>query len=116
MKENSGNKKTPVFIDPYLKQIVDALVSHYSPVEIYLFGSMARGMANEHSDYDLLVVVSKKVERSKRAAFHQLRRRRGLIRAMDIVIFTKSNFDERVAARSSLPATVKEEGRLIYAA
>lgn len=42
---------------PVLQEIVDTLATEYGPVEkIILFGSHARGEADEHSDIDLIVV------------------------------------------------------------
>ncbi len=38
--------------------IVERLVSGLHPERIYLFGSQARGQADEGSDFDLLIVVS----------------------------------------------------------
>jgi predicted nucleotidyltransferase/HEPN domain-containing protein len=40
-----------------LERVVHRIVEQVDPVAIYLFGSRARGDADEHSDYDLLVVV-----------------------------------------------------------
>lgn len=37
---------------------VDRLVEKFHPQRIILFGSQARGMADDHSDVDLLVVAS----------------------------------------------------------
>jgi hypothetical protein len=43
--------------DPALDEIVRRLVASYQPLEVYLFGSKARGDSGPDSDYDLLVVV-----------------------------------------------------------
>jgi predicted nucleotidyltransferase len=40
-----------------LKEVVDRLVRGLQPERIYLFGSQARGEADEGSDIDLLLVV-----------------------------------------------------------
>jgi uncharacterized protein len=45
-----------VEIDETLREIVDRIVSGFSPVRIILFGSRARGTATASSDVDLLVV------------------------------------------------------------
>jgi uncharacterized protein len=37
--------------------LLDRIVSHWCPREIWLFGSRARGTAARDSDWDLLVVV-----------------------------------------------------------
>ena len=41
---------------PILKEIVDLIVPLVEPDKIVLFGSYARGDADEHSDIDLLVL------------------------------------------------------------
>src|SRR5437870_8017287 len=43
--------------DPRLRLVVDKLIEAYAPERIYLFGSIARGDADQDSDYDLMVVV-----------------------------------------------------------
>ena len=40
-----------------LEEIVDRLARGLQPDRIYLFGSQARGQADEGSDIDLLIVV-----------------------------------------------------------
>lgn len=40
-------------IEPLLRRIEE----HFHPVEVWLFGSRARGDANDESDWDLFVVV-----------------------------------------------------------
>ena len=43
--------------DERLRRLVDVVVDALHPEEIRLFGSRARGDADEDSDYDLFVVV-----------------------------------------------------------
>jgi len=94
--------------------IVIRLVHELEPQQIYLFGSRARGDATEDSDYDLLVVVDERVgapfemeQRSRRAL-------RDIRQPMDVVIYTRRDFEWMLEATASLPATVKREGRLLY--
>jgi predicted nucleotidyltransferase len=61
--------------DAYLRKAVESIVRHYNPIEIYLFGSKARGDEGPNSDYDLLVIVDRKVAREHRSKFHELRRK-----------------------------------------
>jgi predicted nucleotidyltransferase len=46
-------------LDATLQQIVDRIVTEFSPVRIILFGSRARGTASGDSDVDLLVVTDR---------------------------------------------------------
>ena len=102
--------------DPYMKAAVEAIVKYFKPIEGYLFGSQARGQAGPNSDYDFLIVVKRQVERERRSKFHTVRRKAGLTKAIDVVAFTKKGFESRLAVKGSLPATVRDEGTLLYAA
>ena len=82
---------------------------------IYLFGSRARGDANNDSDYDFMVVIhDASLPRYKREqqAYKSLW---GLRVAKDVLVFTHKEFDEGLTVISSLPATVVREGKLLYA-
>ncbi len=57
----TGTEDELLGTDQYLKQLVRLLVEFYDPVKIYLFDSKARGDQGPHSDYDLMVVVRKKI-------------------------------------------------------
>jgi len=99
-----------------LAEIVRRLVAACRPERIYLFGSQARGDAGPDSDYDLLVVVpsaSLPPHRRDQQAFRALR---GVGVAKDVIVWTREEFEARLGAPSSLPATVLREGRLLYAA
>ncbi len=43
--------------DPALRRLVDHVVASMRPLQVWLFGSRARGGAEPDSDYDLLVVM-----------------------------------------------------------
>ncbi len=103
-------------MDSDLDEIVSRLVKTYEPQKIYLFGSRARGEAGAESDYDLMVVVPDDAspDRTKsRLAYECLW---GTRTASDILVWRKSDFEERLHLKASLPATVLREGRLLYAA
>jgi uncharacterized protein len=111
--ENATIFRTPTAGDPVLAEIVRRLVEAYRPERIYLFGSVARGDAGPHSDYDILVVVpdSAPPERLRsRLAYQALR---GTGTAADVVVWPKSGFERRARVVSSLPATVSREGMLL---
>ena len=49
----SANMKTRLVPeDPALDEIVRRLIASYQPLEVYLFGSKARGDSGPDSDYD----------------------------------------------------------------
>jgi predicted nucleotidyltransferase len=102
--------------DPVLDEIVRRLIEAYQPERIYLFGSRARGDVGADSDYDLMVIVPDDAPPQRhrsRLAYQVLR---GTGRAADVVVCTRTFFDRRVHVRTSLPATIASEGRLLHAA
>lgn len=46
-----------VTFEPILKRMVKLIVANFDPIQVWLYGSMARGDGNEHSDVDLMVVM-----------------------------------------------------------
>jgi predicted nucleotidyltransferase len=99
-----------------LAQAVQRLVQAFHPERIYVFGSQARGTPRPDSDIDLLVVVPssnlpgyrRDQEAYQALGWHSL--------PLEIIVMTRAEFDERLPALASLPATVAREGRLLYAA
>ncbi len=107
---------TPLTDDPLLGEAVTRLVAELRPERIYLFGSRARGDAAEDSDYDLMVVVSEPVERVHPLEVRAVRALAGVRAPMDVLVMSQDRFDWLSEAAASLPAAVRREGRLLYAA
>jgi hypothetical protein len=95
---------------------VQKLVEAFRPERIYVFGSHARGTPGPNSDIDVLVVVADTAEPSYRLA----QRGYGVLRPyrlpIELVFITRGDFERRLPALASLPATAVREGRLLYAA
>jgi len=106
----------PSTLDPALAEVVRRLVDVYAPERIYLFGSRARGDARPDSDYDLLVLLADSDEPSYRRARQGYHVLHGSSIAVDLLVWTIGEFERRLPAKASLPATVSREGRLLYAA
>jgi uncharacterized protein len=104
--------------DPALREIVQRLADAYHPLQIYLFGSKARGTAGPDSDYDLLIVMRDDAPpelRSSQLAYKSLWGI-GVGSPTDVLVCPDSWFRSRATVITSLPATVIREGRLLYAA
>ena len=102
--------------DPLLAEIVRRLVLAYQPERVYLFGSRARGDSGPDSDYDLMIVVADDaapVRRRSRLAYEVLH---GTGTAADVLVWTRTRFEERLHLQASLPSTVLREGKLLHAA
>ncbi len=80
---------------------------------VILFGSYARGDAREHSDVDLLVIAQSDLPRHKRS--------RDLYKlfipypfAMDILVYTPQEIEERKESKISFVSTILKEGKTLY--
>lgn len=108
--------KAPQADEGVLTELVRRLVAELRPERIYLFGSRARGDATEDSDYDLMILVPYPVERTYPLEVQALRALRDLHLPVDTLVMNREYFEWLSGAAASLPATVKREGRLLYAA
>ena len=98
-----------------IEEITRRLVGYFHPERIYLFGSVARGDDGPDSDLDFLVVVPDDIAAEKLRAGGGRRAVRGTGYAKDIVPWRRTDFEERAAwVKTSLPATVVREGRVLY--
>jgi predicted nucleotidyltransferase len=102
--------------DLLLSEIVTRLVTELQPERVYLFGSRARGEAHSDSDYDLLVVATERNGERREMEQRAYAAMWGLGAPTDIVVMSSDYFEWLLSAAASLPATVKREGHLLYAA
>jgi len=110
-----ATEQTAVWGTPIFLEVLQRLISAYAPERIYLFGSTGRGATQADSDIDLMIVVpdnANAVRRRSRLAYQVLR---GTGTAVDVLVWTKRSFEERLHLKASLPATVIREGKLLYA-
>jgi predicted nucleotidyltransferase len=98
-----------------LNDAVNRLVAAAHPLKVILFGSHARGEADDHSDVDLLIIeptVSNRYEEMIRLN----RALKGMLMPVDLLVISEQEFE----ARSRIPGTVEhaacKEGRVLYAA
>ncbi len=99
-----------------LAEAVRRLVEAYQPEAIWLFGSQARGEAGPDSDYDLMVIVPDDADRERRRSFMAYPALRGMRVPIDVLVWTHTQFHNRLHLPPTLPATVVREGRELYAA
>ena len=101
--------------DEAIAEITRRLVVFYRPERIYLFGSAARGDTTPDSDLDFCVVVADNAPAELLRNGEIYTALRGMGYPKDIVPWRQGDFDARAAhVRSSLPATILREGRLLY--
>ena len=98
-----------------LSTAVERLVAAAQPSRIILFGSHARGDADDHSDVDLLVVepaVNDRYEEMVRLN----RALKGLLMPVDLLVVSEQEFEHRSITPGTVEHTAHREGRVLYAA
>jgi predicted nucleotidyltransferase len=99
-----------------LASIIEQLVTAFHPERVYAFGSRARGDARPDSDVDLMVVVTDSDEpayRRAQAAYTLVNFKRLL--PLDVLVWTRHEYDDRLPNPATLPGTINREGKLLYA-
>jgi len=96
-----------------LNQAKDRLVTQFHPQRIILFGSQARGTADNQSDVDILVVCP--IRGRRRDLMVEMDRAlRGLPIARDIIVLSPEEFerDRHIPGTVARPAC--QEGKVLY--
>jgi predicted nucleotidyltransferase len=84
-----------------------------SPARVMVFGSYARGDADEGSDLDLLVVEREVTD--KAAEYLKLHRAIGLIGVgVDVLVCSQQEFDRRSQVPGTVPYWANKEGKLLH--
>jgi predicted nucleotidyltransferase len=96
-----------------IRQVVGDLRA-YQPERVYLFGSWARGEADDLSDLDIVVI-----KRTAAPFFERLMDVGRLLRAgtggVDVLVYTPDEFAAMQREGNAFAEMIVEEGRLIYA-
>lgn len=96
------------------QKLLEGVVRVFDPVEVYLFGSHARGEAHPDSDIDLFVIVPD----DKKHAFERgsaiATARNGYRGPLDVLVATRSHHEQQKSVIGTLNEIVAGEGRLIY--
>ena len=99
--------------DDLLKKISEQLISEFHPQRIILFGSQARGTADERSDVDILVITPINGER-RDLMVEMNRALDALNSAFDIVILTLEEFERDRFIPGTVARYASQEGKVIY--
>lgn len=98
------------------RQIVDSL-KMFDPHKIILFGSYAYGQPNSDSDIDLVFVNTDEVYKSFQERIDMkmeiLKKLDGLSQPIDILAYTKKEWEELVAKNSSFIREINAKGVLL---
>jgi predicted nucleotidyltransferase len=82
--------------------------------EVWLFGSVARQEWNADSDIDLLVIVTESDQPRHRRAQHAHFLTEEIHAPKDVIVLTRSEWEEGGLAPASLVNTVKREGLCLH--
>ncbi len=96
-----------------LNEAVHRLVEKFQPEKIILFGSQARGTADNRSDIDLLIISP--VKEKRRKLMVEMRRVLGELEyAFDVIILTKEEFERDRKIPGPVGRYASREGRILY--
>ena len=99
--------------DEVLNEVKQRLVDRFHPDKIILFGSQARGTADDRSDVDILVIGRFEGERRK-AALEMDRALGGLKYAFDVLVSTPEEFEVDRLIPGTVSRYADKEGRVFY--
>ncbi len=100
--------------DDVIHNIKKRLVDAFHPDRIILFGSQARGTADDRSDVDILVVCS--FAGKRRSLMLEMDRALGdLDYAFDVLILTPEEFQRDRFIPGTIGRYAYQEGRILYA-
>ena len=96
-----------------LDEVTKRLVEQFAPIRIILFGSQARGTADDRSDVDLLVVCP--VNGRKRDLMVAMDRAlSGLGIARDVIVLTPEEYERHRHIPGTVARPAALEGRILY--
>lgn len=96
-----------------LEDIAATIVRKFQPVRVVLFGSYARGDADDESDLDLFVEMETSLSPPERAI--EVSAAFGLRSwPMDIVVYTPAEVERLRNIRGTLLSIIEAEGKVLY--
>lgn len=105
--------KSIMISEQTLKEITKRIADRFHPNKIILFGSQARGTANEHSDIDILVVCPFTGDRFD-IMLDMYDALRGMKLAKDIIVLTPEEFERDRQIPGTVARPAWKEGKVIY--
>lgn len=109
--------KTATLTTALLKNMTDTIVSEVDPEQVILFGSHARGEANQQSDIDLLVVTAQPFSPQNSRRRMAARLGRSLSRFLmptDILLHSVEEVNALQGSRNHVITQAMKEGQVLY--
>lgn len=102
-------------LEGWLPEAVQRVVEDFDPLKVILFGSLARGEANYHSDIDLLVVFPEvKREDKHDLTVEILRALADLPAPKDVVVTDLDEIERRGHIVGTVLRPALREGKVLY--
>ena len=98
----------------FISIMTERIVQGFDPLQIILFGSQARGDADQQSDIDLLVVFAELRDKRK-TALDIMRTLSDLPAAKDILVSTPEELERHRTRIGSVLRYAQREGKVLYA-
>ncbi|NJL04056.1 MAG: nucleotidyltransferase domain-containing protein [Chloroflexaceae bacterium] len=96
-----------------IQQFSDAIVAHFQPHRIILFGSHAAGHPSPHADVDLLVILDHEGSGLGKAA--EILTHLQPPFAVDLIVRSPATIAQRLAWNDTFLRDVLEQGQVLYA-
>ena len=109
----SRSKATPATVsDDRLERITEVIVEQARPCRVVLFGSRARGDADEWSDYDVMVEIDRDDATASSKAIRDAFGEHHI--SADVIIRTPTQFAEKCDDVGTLDYWIAREGRVVH--
>ncbi|MFH1876358.1 MAG: nucleotidyltransferase domain-containing protein [Candidatus Omnitrophota bacterium] len=108
MSDNLRKEK----LEAEFKRIVEILIHKYSPEELIVFGSFARGTIGENSDIDLVII--KKTHKKFTERIGEVIELCHPTMAVDFIVYTPEEFARLETKEDFIKKEVVEKGKVIY--
>jgi predicted nucleotidyltransferase len=96
-----------------ISELINKIATGYNPDKIILFGSYAKGTANEDSDVDLLVIKESNLPRPDRT-FQVRKMLYGMMIPIDILVYTPIEIEESQKSKINFLNEVLTTGKTVY--
>lgn len=111
--QGTPKRAQPIDVRP-LMTLLERIKARYHPLQVWLFGSRARGDAHASSDWDLLVAVSDETDESELNPLIAWRLQRGSGVYADVIPCRASELQSDQDTVNTLAYVVAREGVLLY--